>query len=255
MTNGLCALVIAFSMYSRIPMPKIEWTKERMRYMLCYFPLIGAVIGLVMKLWMHVGMKITGSGTFFTAVLILIPIIITGGIHMDGFLDTSDAISSYKPMEEKLEILKDSHAGAFAILMGICYFVLYYGVYGAVTEEEMSLLAVGFVLSRSFSGLSIVCFKKAKKSGLVAAFSDAAQKKRVGIVMGCYIVCCLALLLKMDAVLGAVCFSASLLVFGYYRWMSYRKFGGTTGDLAGFFLQVCELAQAAAVVVAANLLQ
>lgn len=253
MANGIYALIIAFAMYSRIPMPKIEWTTERMRYLLCYFPLIGAVVGIVMEIWMHVGMGIVGNESFFTAVLILIPILITGGIHMDGFLDTSDAIHSYKPMEEKLEILKDSHAGAFAILMGICYFVLYYGVYSAVTEKEMRILALGFVLSRALSGLSIVCFKKAKKSGLVAAFSDAAQKKCVGITMIIYMILCLLLLTMTDLILGPVCFAASLFVFGYYRWMSYHKFGGTTGDLAGFFLQICELVQAMAVVIAANL--
>ncbi len=253
MANSIYALIIAFSMYSRIPMPKIEWTTERMRYLLCYFPLVGAVIGLAMEVWLHFGMKIVGNESFFTAVWILIPILITGGIHMDGFLDTSDALNSYKPMEEKLEILKDSHAGAFAILMGICYFVLSYGVYSAVTKRGMAVLAVGFVLSRSLSGLSIVCFKKAKKSGLVAAFSDAAQRKQVGIVMTLYILSCLALLLWLDRFLGSVCFASSLLVFGYYRLMSYKKFGGTTGDLAGFFLQVCELAQAAAVVIAENL--
>jgi adenosylcobinamide-GDP ribazoletransferase len=47
--------------------------------------------------------------------MVVAPIIITGGIHMDGFLDTQDALSSYQPRERRLEILKDSHAGAFAI--------------------------------------------------------------------------------------------------------------------------------------------
>ena len=47
MMTTLRALVIAFSMYSRIPMPRMDWTEERMRYALCFFPLIGAVIGAV----------------------------------------------------------------------------------------------------------------------------------------------------------------------------------------------------------------
>lgn len=252
--NRLYGLVIAFSMYSKIPMPQIEWTKERMRYVLCYFPLIGLVIGLCMEFWMHVGMKIVGNSNFFTAVLILIPVLITGGIHLDGFLDTWDALSSYKPMEEKLEILKDSHSGAFAIIMGLCYFVLTYGVYSAVTLREMKVLAVGFMLSRAFSGMSIVAFKKAKKSGLVASFSDMAQKKAVGIVMIGYIVLCFQLMVYLDRILGPVCFLTAAAVFFYYKKMSYEKFGGITGDLAGFFLQVCELAMAVTVTIAARLL-
>lgn len=251
--NLIGAFVVAFSMYSRIPMPRMEWTKERMRYMFCFFPLIGAVIGALMLLWLQYGGYLAGEGSFRTAVLILIPVLVTGGIHMDGFLDTSDAINSYKPIEEKLEILKDSHSGAFAILMGICYFVLQFGVYSEATMADMQVLAVGFVLSRALSALSVVTFKKAKNSGLVYAFSDAAQKRTVGITMGGYIAVCLVLMIALGGLRGAVGFAAALAAFGYYRWMSYQKFGGTTGDLAGFFLQVCELVMAASVVIAGRL--
>lgn len=252
--NLVYAFVIAFAMYSKIPMPKVGWTKERMKYAMCFFPVIGAVIGGCMLLWQKVGMSITGNETFFTAVFILIPILITGGIHMDGFLDTSDALSSYKPMEQKLEILKDSHAGAFAIIMGICYFVLYFGVYSAVGYTQMRLLAVGFVLSRSLSGLSVVTFRMAKKTGLAATFSDMAQKRNTAIVMCIYIAACFLLMLDLDPVIGSICFLTAILVFLLYRRMSYQKFGGITGDLAGFFLQVCELFMAVAVVVASNLI-
>lgn len=251
--NLLGAVIIAFSMYSRLPMPRIEWTKERMRYMLCFFPLVGVVIGVFMLLWMQFGELIAGGGNFFRAVLVLIPVLVTGGIHVDGLLDTSDALSSYKPMEDKLEILKDSHAGAFAIIVGVCYFLLLFGLYSEVTQEQMRLLAVGFVLSRSLSGLSIVLFKKAKNSGLAASFSDMAQQRCVGIVMAAFIVGCSVLILAMDVCLGASVLAAAALVFVYYRWMSYKKFGGITGDLAGFFLQICELMIALFVVVTARL--
>lgn len=251
--NLLGAVVIAFSMYSRIPMPRIEWTKERMRYMLCFFPLVGAAIGAGMLLWMRFGRMLAGDGNFFRAVLVMIPVFVTGGIHLDGLLDTADALSSYKPIEEKLEILKDSHAGAFAIIFGASYFLLMFGLYSEVTAEQMRLLAVGFVLSRALSGLSVVLFKKAKNSGLAASFSDMAQQKCVGAVMIFVILLCGAALLALDPVLGGAVLLAAAAVFGYYRWMSYRKFGGITGDLAGFFLQVCELMMALFVVIAARL--
>ncbi|MDO5539069.1 MAG: adenosylcobinamide-GDP ribazoletransferase [Eubacteriales bacterium] len=251
--NMLCGIVIAFSMYSRIPMPKIEWTKERMRYMLCFFPLVGTVIGAIMLFWMKFGKYIAGNGSLFTAILILIPIIITGGIHMDGFLDTSDALSSYKPTEEKLAILKDSHAGAFAVLMCGCYFVLDFGTFSEVDMQMMKVLAIGYVLSRALSGFSIVTFKKAKNTGLAAAFSDMAQQRIVGTVMIGYIFICAAAMLIADAAMGAVCLIAAILVFLFYRMVSYKKFGGTTGDLAGFFLQICELSMAVVLVMAQNI--
>ena len=252
--NLIYNLIIAFAMYSKIPMPHIDWTKERMRYVFCFFPVIGAVIGACMVLWMKAGMRVTGNEDFFTAVLVLIPVVVTGGIHFDGFLDTCDALSSYKTMEEKLEILKDSHAGAFAILMGCCYFVLDYGVFHAVDLRAIRLLAIGYVLSRAFSGLAIVVFKKARKSGLAATFSDSAQKKTVAVTMILYIIVCAVLMVLTDPVIGSLCFLTALLVFGWYRYMSYQKFGGITGDLAGFFLQVCELAMACVTVIAIHLI-
>lgn len=252
--NLIYNLIIAFAMYSKIPMPHIDWTKERMRYVFCFFPVIGMVIGGAMVLWEKYGMLLTGNEDFHTAVLILIPVIITGGIHFDGFLDTCDALSSYKTMEEKLEILKDSHAGAFAILMGCCYFVLDYGVFHAVDMRAMRLLAVGYVLSRSLSGLAIVAFQKARKSGLAATFSDSAQKKTVAITMIVYIVACAAVMIVTEPVVGTICFLTAILVFMWYRFMSYGKFGGITGDLAGFFLQVCELIMAVVTVTAIHLI-
>ena len=128
-----------------------------------------------------------------------------------------------------------------------------FGLYSEVTAEQMRLLAVGFVLSRALSGLSVVLFKKAKNSGLAASFSDMAQQKCVGAVMIFVILLCGAALLALDPVLGGAVLLAAAAVFGYYRWMSYRKFGGITGDLAGFFLQVCELMMALFVVIAARL--
>lgn len=247
MKRLLSSFFIAFSMYSKIPMPKTDWSKENMKYSMCFFPLIGAVIGGVLAAFFCVVPPGGREHALFTAILVLIPVLITGGIHLDGLLDTADALSSYKPMEQKLEILKDSHAGAFAIIVGICYFVLTFGVYSEITIRTLPVIALGFILSRAFSGLAIVSFKLAKNTGLAATFSDMAVKKTVRIVMIIYILLTAAAMIMVSPAYGAAGSAAALLVFAYYRHMSYRKFGGITGDLAGFFLQICELAVALAV--------
>ena len=151
-------------------------------------------------------------------------------------------------MEEKLEILKDSHAGAFAIIVGICYFLLAVGIWSEAGGKAVAVLAVGFVLSRALSGLAIVRFRMAKNTGLAATFSDMAVKGRVGIVMYLYILACAAAMLLLDPVLGAAALVGAFGTFLYYRNMAYRKFGGITGDLAGFFLQICELVMAVFVI-------
>lgn len=236
--------VVAFSMYSKIPMPRIDWTEKNMKYCICFFPLIGLVIGAVMNLWYRLAVYAGFGVNFRTAVLVLIPVLISGGIHLDGLLDTADALSSYKSQEEKLEILKDSHAGAFAIIVGICYFVLTFGVYSEVTAEMLPVIGLGFMMSRAFSGLGLVSLKKAKNTGLLRTFSDAAANQRVAAVMVGYILVTSVLMILLHPLWGIASAVLALLTFLWYRSMSYGKFGGITGDLAGCFLQTCELVTA-----------
>ena len=248
------AMVISFAMYSKIPMPKVDWTEENMKYSMCFFPAVGMVIGALVALWGWFGQISGMSQPFHTAVILLIPVVISGGIHLDGLLDTADAMSSWQTKERRLEILKDSNSGAFAVITCVCYFLLAYGVWTEVSGKELYVLALGFVLSRSFSGFSVVTFQCARNTGLAVAFAKPAQKKTVRLVMVLHILVCGFLMCVISPVLGGAALIAAAAVFGYYRYMSYTYFGGITGDLAGFFLQVCELAMALAVVIAGRLL-
>ncbi len=248
------ACIIAFSMYSKIPMPQIEWEKDSMRYVMCFFPWVGAVIGGCFYLWGILGGRALGDSQLYAVLLTVIPIVLTGGIHMDGFLDTTDAISSWQTRERRLEILKDSHAGAFAVFGACVYFLLYFGFASELKPEEIPAAALGFFLSRCLSGYGVASFPCAKDSGLAAAFANAADKKCVRIVLAVQAVSAMAGLLWLNVVYGGLLIIASLLVFLCYYRMSVDKFGGITGDLAGWFLQICELAQLAAVIVAGKML-
>lgn len=240
--------VVAFSMYSKIPMPRIEWTEKNMKYCICFFPLIGLVIGTLQNGWYALAGYLGFGVLFRTAVLVLIPVLVSGGIHLDGLLDTADALSSYKSREEKLEILKDSHAGAFAVIVGVSYFVLAFGAYSEVDAGELQVIGLSFVLSRAFSGLGLVCLRKAKNTGLLRTFSDAAANRKVAVVMAGMIALTVAAMLRLSLLRGGIAAAMAMLTFAWYRRMAYRSFGGITGDLAGCFLQVCELAVALGVV-------
>ena len=100
------SVIVSFSMYSKIPMPQFEWKEEDMRYMLCFFPWIGAVIGICLWLWAVLCEKAGIGMLAFTTIGSVIPILITGGFHVDGFMDTMDAFHSYQPREKKLEYSK-----------------------------------------------------------------------------------------------------------------------------------------------------
>lgn len=247
--NLLQSMVIAFSMYSKIPMPRVEWQEKNMKYAMCFFPLIGVVIGVCV--WLVGNGVLMGSFgiLFFSGVMTLLPILITGGIHMDGFLDTMDALSSYGDREKKLAILKDSHAGAFAIIGMGCYLVWSIAAWSEVKAEMLPVIACGYVLSRALSGLSVVTFPSARSKGLVKTFQDGAQKARVRVVMIFWMLGSAALMLYFNRVLGAAAIFCAAAVFCYYRHICKKQFGGITGDLAGYFLQMCELLMLTGVVV------
>lgn len=246
------AFKIAFSMYSAIPMPKTDWNERNMRYAMCFFPLIGVPIGALLMGWLWL-CETLAIGTLLTAaVCAVIPVLVTGGIHLDGFCDTVDALSSHQTVEKKLEILKDSHTGAFAILGAIVYFLLDTALWSEYqfTVSTALVLLISFVLSRTLSALALVIFHPAKNSGLLRTFSDLAQKRTVRTVMLLFLVLCFALLLVLDWKSGTLVIVAAALTFWYYHHMSGKQFGGITGDLAGYFVTLCEWFSLLAVVLA-----
>lgn len=240
MRQVVSSFVHAFSMYSKIPMPRASWKKEDMKYAMCFFPLIGLMIGAVMYGVYYILLRISCGEILRTSILSVIPIVITGGIHLDGWLDTMDARNSYKEKEVKLEILKDPHVGAFAVIKCMVYAILLFGFTSEISSRSIKIIAISYILSRAFSGLSVVYFKGAKKEGLLATFSDSAEKNIVRVVLILYVVACAGVMSIIDLPMGILCFLMSGVVFLYYRWMSYKEFGGITGDLAGYFLQLCE---------------
>lgn len=238
----LNAMIIAVAMYSKIPMPRVDWNEKNMRYAMCFFPLVGVVTGVLEVVAGNLIALWKGEGTLlYAAVLTLLPVLITGGIHLDGFADTMDAKCSYGDREKKLEILKDPHTGAFATISLCCYFLLCAGVFSEMKPERLVAAAFVFVFSRSLSGISVVTFPAAKNSGLLRTFQDGAQKRNVRIVLIIWLLAAGAGLVLTAGLCGAIAVVAGLVVFFYYDRFSRKEFGGITGDLAGYFLQLCEL--------------
>lgn len=249
------SLLIAFSMYSRIPVPIVEWKEENMKYAVCYFPLIGFVIGILQVGVQWICLKI-GLGNLLRSILLcILPIIITGGIHMDGYLDTIDALSSHQSKEKKLVILKDSHIGAFAFIYGSLYFLISIGLYSEIyTIKQMLVIGLGFILSRASSGLALVILKNAKENGTLTIFRNAAYKRFTEIIMIIYIILVILITGYINFVLAFLIVLMQISLFFYYHYMSLNKFGGITGDLAGWFLQMLELGILALVVLMKGLI-
>ena len=229
-------IAVAFAMFSALPVPQFEWNQKNMRYALCAFPLIGLVCG---GLWCLCGL-LPLPAPAKAAGFCLIPVWVTGGIHLDGYADTCDALSSYGDREKKLEILKDPHCGAFAVIRLCSYFAAYYALCLCVEFSPRTglLWTLALVLERALSGLAVAAFPLAKSTGLAHTFATAADRKTVrNVLIAVAAALSLALLLLGGWALGLAAFA----VFGRYHALSQKQFGGITGDLAGWFLQKTEL--------------
>ena len=116
--------------------------------------------------------------------------------------------------------------------------------------DTIIFIALGFMLSRAFSAVSIVTFKCSKNSGLAYMFSNAAEKQVVKKSMFVYIVMIFYYYAIYKYVyLAIITILLTILCFVKYKKMSYNEFGGITGDLAGYFLQMLELILLIAVVI------
>lgn len=254
--NVIRAFFMAFSMYSRVPMPKVEWNEENRRYALCFFPLVGVICGGLLILWQYLCGLLGFNDLLFAAGACTIPVIVCGGIHLDGYCDTCDALASCGDKEKKLKIMKDSHIGAFGAIMLAVYFVLQLGFFSMTNSIETVLVpAVCYVLSRSLSAIAASSFRPAKETGLLNDF--AKMRSRSGVLITSVVYSAAAwlaiVLISPPAALATLIAAAlSLLI---YRVTAYKHFGGVTGDLAGWFLQVCELMLLGSVVLSYSIME
>lgn len=243
MKNLINAFCICFAMYSKIPMPQVDWKKENMKYVFCFFPLIGAVVGGISVGWCFLAAHFGLNGMLYAAVAAAIPVFLTGGIHMDGYADTCDAVFSYGDKEKKLEILKDPCSGAFAVIYTCLYFLLLFGLFAQAYSQPHHILEIGFgyLVSRILSGLAVVSMPTAKGSGLAHLFSGNADRRTVQMVLSSFGILLLGVGVWFSfhiTLIVAVLLVGNTLCF---RHLCRKQFGGITGDLAGFYLQINEI--------------
>ena len=243
-------IVVAFSMFSSIPMPQIGWTARSMRYALVAFPFVGCACAAALAAWAYLAQMFGVSELLRAVGMTVLPLLVTGGIHLDGFADTSDALCSHGDSAKRLEILADPHVGAFAVIRVAIYLLMYVGLASSLRIDGVALacMSLGFVAERALGGLAIASFPTSKDSGLAHCFSSAADCARVRLVLS---VLTTGLGIALVVVAGwfgvGVCLACSLS----FAWLHHTigSFGGVSGDLIGWFIQVCELGILASLVI------
>src|SRR5699024_2325245 len=114
----MTGILINLQFYTSIPIRKdFPMDKRQLTYVLQTFPVLGLIQGAIYAGFLYLLQMYTPFSDLMLALFLwLLMIILSGGIHLDGWIDTSDAYFSFKDPEKRLEILQDPRVGAFGVL-------------------------------------------------------------------------------------------------------------------------------------------
>jgi len=215
-----------------------EISGERLAGAYVYFPLVGLIIGALLALlgW--------GAAQLFqplTVVILVVTgeIIITGGLHLDGFMDTCDGLFSGRERERILEIMKDSRVGSMGVLGCLVLTALKIGFLNelAGTAAFLPVLAAMPVISRWTMVLAMVRYPYARAQGLGGLFRSGVKKQ---VVYGVSLYSAVLALAILPGYLWAVL----LLTIPLILWTAgliNEVLGGHTGDTYGFMNEISGL--------------
>ena len=246
--NLLDSFIITCAMYTIIPMPRRDWSDRAMRWTMAWFPAVGLIIGGGMAGLLLINLRFDRPGQLLTAVLLTLwPILLTGGLHYDGFADTADALGSHRDRETRLRIMKDPTSGPAAIVATATVLLLQLGAWfdllPRLTTKPADLLFLSLipVMSRVMSGLGVYYLPPARRDGLVRTFRDRLAPA-VGVILPLTAMLTAAAWLYLNPLRALAALVTGLVCFIAWMLMCKKLFGGVTGDLAGFLLVVAETA-------------
>ena len=205
------------------------WTAEDFGRSTRFFPLVGLVLGICYALAAWILISVLGMRALTAALLLILPLLLTGGLHADGFMDTADGVFSGRERERKLEIMKDSRVGSFGV---VAFVLLMFLQFALLLDMSPPLLVPVFfvmpIIGRMAMVLAVSCFPYARADGMGKTFADMADRRTVAIaaVTTSVLVIPIGLLATLALVLGIV---FALL---FCRWMT-AILGGVTGDVYG----------------------
>lgn len=237
MKENFCAFAMCQSMFCAIPFPGNLWEEKARGKMLLFLPLVGLEIGAVWALAAWLCRILTLPELVAGLVTALCPYVLTGGIHLDGFMDVTDAVRSWRDVARRREILKDSHVGSFAVV-GLAMLLLGQFAFAASVPETAKLgtLILLPAVSRCGSALAVTALPPMSTS------QYAAQKKPKSHMI--WLACMTLALLAVGFVwLGKYGFAlvGCLAGYGLALRRAYKSLEGMNGDVAGYALTIGEL--------------
>ena len=236
----LTGFFMAWGNFITIPCPLKKWDSDLKNYMLGFLPSVGLIIG---GLWAALAIFLVWMGTPFLVMSFLMTFALfamCGFMHLDGFMDCSDAIMSRKPLEIKQQILKDSHCGAFSIVSVVFMLLAYYSFISTAISGYLDFvdLIILPVLSRTIAGLFVIWAKPIGHSQYAEGqgAEDKNQKKKATILIAVQvaIVSAVCLLLAADILPTLVIMGCTMVGTALAILYAKKSLGGMSGDIAGY---------------------
>ena len=242
--------LMAISMFTIIPLPRYEWDDEGGKNIMKFYPVIGLIVGLIWYGVFRIVNLLGASIMVTTAVTLITPFILTGMLHLDGYMDVCDALLSRRDKQEKLRILKDPHTGAFAVISVIMLFIvnfstLYTVISNSINESTINSInsAVGLILipiiSRSLMGYLLLSKESMKGSSLGAFFKQGTGKvDKVVLLSGLIIASLISVFIL--GIYGLIMILGMILISVFLVNNAVKEFDGMSGDSAGYGLVIAE---------------
>jgi len=233
---------MSLGMFCAIPLPFHIWDEKLTAIMVASFPLVGLVIGLLWWLVTAAVIFLNLPLLLTAAILAFAPFIIAGFIHLDGYMDTSDALLSYRDLEGRLRILKDPNVGAFAVIMTVILLTLQFTAMHSVAEYSryLGLIPAITVVSRCCSAFSIFALRHHRESNYTPLLAQniGASHKLFIVFVACGAIIFSAL---YAGVSGIITVAAVVLGYSLAMRKAFKGFNGVSGDLLGYALVIGEV--------------
>ena len=230
-------LLIAFTFLTRLPLPAPkDVSDQEFKRSQHHYPLVGLVLGSLLWIVGRWG-RYYYPASVVGALLLVVEIALTGGIHLDGFMDSMDGLLSARTPERMLEIMKDSRVGAHAVISLAALLLLKYSLLAALKPADLGILLILPMISRWAFLIGILGFPYARKEGLGQGFHEASHWL-VFSLEG------LAILLFSGWFLGPAGLAATLAAAAFallFSWRIAKLLGGLTGDIYGATIELAEL--------------
>jgi len=234
------AAAMAFSMFCAIPCPFHKWDDEARPLMTLFLPAVGAWIGVLWAAAAYLLGLFNVPALFSAALLCAFPFIVTGNMHLDGFLDVTDAVKSWRDLEERRRILKDPHSGSFAVIACALLIMLQFALFASVrADADIRALAVIPIVSRTMSGLAVTLLRPMSTSQYSGAYREGVKKSHI-VVFSLILAAMAALGFIFLSKYGFVCIAVAA---GYLLALrrAFKSLDGMSGDISGYSLVCGEL--------------